>query len=134
MATATATQQPINGATTEYNTNFQQKNDISKDEVGWYFVEQYYITMSRSPEKLHLFYSRRSQLVFGTEAQTVPVAIGQKVCPSFFPLLVIPSSFAPIAKLAISYRPSMKKSDSLISTIAKSVYSTSIPRHRLKTS
>ena len=56
-----------------------QKNDISKDEVGWFFVEQYYTTMSRSPEKLHLFYSRRSQLVFGTEAETVPVAIGQKV-------------------------------------------------------
>ncbi|BDD59172.1 hypothetical protein MPDQ_001964 [Monascus purpureus] len=56
----------------------EQKNDISKDEVGWYFVEQYYTTMSRSPEKLHLFYSRRSQLVFGTEAETVPVVVGQK--------------------------------------------------------
>lgn len=28
--------------------------DIPKDEVGWYFVEQYYTTMSRSPEKLHV--------------------------------------------------------------------------------
>ena len=28
--------------------------DISKDEVGWYFVEQYYTTLSRSPEKLHV--------------------------------------------------------------------------------
>ncbi|PLB33402.1 NTF2 and RRM domain protein [Aspergillus candidus] len=55
-----------------------QKNSISKDEVGWYFVEQYYTNMSRSPEKLHLFYSRRSQLVFGTEAESVPVAVGQK--------------------------------------------------------
>ena len=27
---------------------------VSKDEVGWYFVEQYYTTMSRSPEKLHV--------------------------------------------------------------------------------
>jgi len=27
-------------------------NDIPKDEVGWYFVEQYYTTLSRSPEKL----------------------------------------------------------------------------------
>lgn len=27
-------------------------NEIPKDEVGWYFVEQYYTTLSRSPEKL----------------------------------------------------------------------------------
>jgi hypothetical protein len=26
----------------------------SKDEVGWYFVEQYYTTLSKSPEKLHV--------------------------------------------------------------------------------
>lgn len=25
-----------------------------KDEVGWYFVEQYYTTLSRSPERLHV--------------------------------------------------------------------------------
>ena len=29
-------------------------NSIPKDEVGWYFVEQYYTTLSRSPEKLHV--------------------------------------------------------------------------------
>ncbi|OOQ83885.1 NTF2 and RRM domain protein [Penicillium brasilianum] len=56
----------------------QQKNEITKDEVGWFFVEQYYTTMSRNPDKLHLFYSKRSQLVFGTEAESVPVAIGTK--------------------------------------------------------
>lgn len=28
--------------------------DLSKDEIGWYFVEQYYTTLSRSPEKLHV--------------------------------------------------------------------------------
>lgn len=26
----------------------------SKDEVGWYFVEQYYTTLSKNPEKLHV--------------------------------------------------------------------------------
>jgi hypothetical protein len=35
--------------------------------------------MSRNPDKLHLFYSRRSQLVFGTEAESVPVTVGTKV-------------------------------------------------------
>ncbi|KAL1962933.1 hypothetical protein VTN77DRAFT_9029 [Rasamsonia byssochlamydoides] len=56
----------------------ESKNEIPKDEVGWYFVEQYYTTLSRSPEKLHLFYSRRSQFVFGNEAESVPVMVGQK--------------------------------------------------------
>lgn len=28
--------------------------DLAKDEVGWYFVEQYYTTLSKSPEKLHV--------------------------------------------------------------------------------
>lgn len=28
--------------------------DIPKDEVGWYFVEQYYTTLSRSPEKVYV--------------------------------------------------------------------------------
>ncbi|PGH18968.1 hypothetical protein AJ80_04295 [Polytolypa hystricis UAMH7299] len=56
----------------------EPKNDISKDEVGWFFVEQYYTTLSRSPEKLHLFYSRKSQFVSGAEAEKVPVAVGQK--------------------------------------------------------
>ncbi|KAI2794249.1 hypothetical protein POX_a00841 [Penicillium oxalicum] len=31
-----------------------------------------------NPDKLHLFYSKRSQLVFGTEAESVPVAVGTK--------------------------------------------------------
>ncbi|MCJ1478461.1 hypothetical protein MMC13_007141 [Lambiella insularis] len=51
---------------------------VSKDEVGWYFVEQYYTTLSRSPEKLHLFYSKRSQFVSGIEAEKVSVSVGQR--------------------------------------------------------
>lgn len=27
---------------------------VPKDEVGWYFVEQYYTTLSKSPERLHV--------------------------------------------------------------------------------
>ena len=26
----------------------------SKDEVGWYFVQQYYTTLSKNPDKLHV--------------------------------------------------------------------------------
>lgn len=29
-------------------------NDLSKDEVGWYFVEQYYTTLSKSPDRIHV--------------------------------------------------------------------------------
>jgi len=72
--------QPVQSSTpTTATPTDQQKNEISKDEVGWFFVEQYYTTMSRNPDKLHLFYSKRSQLVFGTEAESVPVSIGNKV-------------------------------------------------------
>lgn len=37
-------------------------NDLSKDEVGWYFVEQYYTTLSKFPEKLHVssLYGRKT--------------------------------------------------------------------------
>ncbi|KAJ5709601.1 hypothetical protein N7493_009892 [Penicillium malachiteum] len=70
--------QPAQSSTPTTATHTEQKNEITKDEVGWFFVEQYYTTMSRNPDKLPLFYSRRSQLVFGTEAESVPVAIGTK--------------------------------------------------------
>lgn len=51
--------------------------ELSKDEVGWYFVEQYYTTLSKSPEKLHLFYGKRSQFVSGLEAEVTPVSVGR---------------------------------------------------------
>jgi len=35
------------------------KGDLPKDEVGWYFVEQYYTTLSKNPEKLHVSQSVR---------------------------------------------------------------------------
>ena len=34
----------------------ENNNGVPKDEVGWYFVEQYYTTLSRNPEKLHVSY------------------------------------------------------------------------------
>ncbi|KAF2691644.1 hypothetical protein K458DRAFT_286361 [Lentithecium fluviatile CBS 122367] len=53
-------------------------SEIPKDEVGWYFVEQYYTTLSKSPDKLYLFYNKRSQFVSGTEEDKVNVCVGQK--------------------------------------------------------
>lgn len=64
MATngSTAAHEQTKGSTEAYSSNAaaQETNQSSaatnpsKDEVGWYFVEQYYTTMSKSPEKLHV--------------------------------------------------------------------------------
>ncbi|KAK5654098.1 hypothetical protein OQA88_7529 [Cercophora sp. LCS_1] len=53
------------------------QKDLAKDEVGWYFVEQYYTTLGKSPEKIHLFYGKNSQFVYGREAEVAPVAHGR---------------------------------------------------------
>ncbi|TDZ71850.1 putative G3BP-like protein [Colletotrichum trifolii] len=52
--------------------------NLSKDEVGWYFVEQYYTTLSKNPDKLHLFYGKRSQFVYGMEAEVANVSVGRQ--------------------------------------------------------
>ncbi|KJX98527.1 ntf2 and rrm domain-containing protein [Zymoseptoria brevis] len=73
-----------NNATSQQPTSTSPANsapsqpEISKDEVGWYFVEQYYTTLSRSPEKLYLFYNKRSQFVSGQETDKVAVCVGQR--------------------------------------------------------
>ncbi|OAA73959.1 NTF2 and RRM domain protein [Cordyceps fumosorosea ARSEF 2679] len=59
-------------------TSSNDNSNLAKDEVGWYFVEQYYTTLSKSPEKLHLFYSKRSQLVCGKEAEVSNVSVGRQ--------------------------------------------------------
>jgi hypothetical protein len=64
-------------STTTSATTQQQKAD--PQEIGWYFVEQYYTTLSKTPEKIHLFYSKKSQLVSGVEAEKVVPAVGTKV-------------------------------------------------------
>jgi hypothetical protein len=32
----------------------QSSQGLGNDEVAWFFVEQFYTTMSKSPEKLHV--------------------------------------------------------------------------------
>ncbi|PQE18149.1 hypothetical protein CJF30_00009319 [Rutstroemia sp. NJR-2017a BBW] len=67
------------GATSATSGAGAASGDLSKDEVGWYFVEQYYTTLSKSPEKLHLFYGKRSQFVSGLEGASAPVSVGRSV-------------------------------------------------------
>ncbi|KAM3513812.1 hypothetical protein MY11210_002537 [Beauveria gryllotalpidicola] len=71
-------QQDQHKAATEQFSASNDNSNLAKDEVGWYFVEQYYTTLSKSPEKLHLFYSKRSQLVCGQEAEVANVSVGRQ--------------------------------------------------------
>ncbi|KAH0612914.1 uncharacterized protein H6S33_009294 [Morchella sextelata] len=50
---------------------------VPKDEVGWYFVEQYYTTLNKTPERLHLFYNKKSSFVWGTEGELLQLATGR---------------------------------------------------------
>lgn len=36
-------------------------SEIPKDEVGWYFVEQYYTTLSKTPDKLYVSQAESTQ-------------------------------------------------------------------------
>lgn len=42
------------GTTATVETRAAQPAEIPKDQVAWYFVEQYYTTMSKNPDKLHV--------------------------------------------------------------------------------
>ncbi|KAH8166948.1 hypothetical protein CIB48_g1294 [Xylaria polymorpha] len=56
----------------------QSNSNLGKDEVAWFFVEQYYTTLSKNPEKLHLFYGKRSQFVYGQEGSSANVSVGRQ--------------------------------------------------------
>ncbi len=45
------------------STGNGDSNGVSKDEVGWYFVEQYYTTLSKNPERLHVSDMRLSPTI-----------------------------------------------------------------------
>lgn len=66
------------GNSTASAANSTGNAEIPKDEVGWFFVEQYYTILSKNPERLYLFYNKRSQFVSGTEAEKVMTCVGQK--------------------------------------------------------
>lgn len=52
--TATESYPATSGSAESTNSGAAGSQDLSKDEVGWYFVEQYYTTLSKNPEKLHV--------------------------------------------------------------------------------
>jgi hypothetical protein len=74
----TASAAPSIGSNADQTTTTNANSNLGKDEVAWYFVEQYYTTLSKTPEKLHLFYGKRSQFVYGREAEVAPVSLGRQ--------------------------------------------------------
>ncbi len=56
-ASATASYGSATSTTNNQQSSEQQHAEVPKDEVGWYFVESYYTTLSRQPEKLYVSYS-----------------------------------------------------------------------------
>lgn len=71
-------QAPPPTSSTPATTASSQTPDVPKDEVSWYFVERYYTTLSGNPEKLYMFYNKRSQFVSGQETDKVAVCVGQR--------------------------------------------------------
>ncbi|KAK6355251.1 hypothetical protein TWF696_004366 [Orbilia brochopaga] len=54
-----------------------QGSTTSPEEIAWYFVESYYTTLNRTPERLHLFHQKKSSFIWGTEGDNVPVSQGR---------------------------------------------------------
>lgn len=60
-------------------------SEIPKDEVGWYFVEQYYTTLSKSPDRLYV--SRNCGKAFLGDHATDPIcSFSTTSAPSMFPV------------------------------------------------
>ena len=56
MATngTTHEEHPTSSQSSEIGGNKAGSPKLSQEEVGWYFVEQYYKTLNKNPEKLHV--------------------------------------------------------------------------------
>ena len=70
---------PSHQASASQSSNAAPGQKPDPQEIGWYFVEQYYTTLSKTPDKIHLFYNKKSQLITGIEAEKVLPAVGTKV-------------------------------------------------------
>lgn len=86
---------PSQSASASQTSNPASSSKADPQEIGWYFVEQYYTNLSKSPEKIHLFYNKKSQLIVGKEAEKVLPAVGTKVSnstcnPVIWPCLTYP--------------------------------------------
>ena len=59
-------------------------SEIPKDEVGWYFVEQYYTTLSKSPDRLYVSRMLPISLLSWDKRLTSTAAFLQQALPVCF--------------------------------------------------
>ena len=74
MANDNSTPGPADSASASGAAGTNNNSNLSKDEVGWYFVEQYYTTLSKNPEKLHVRMQTTTYHYIAATAQTYFVA------------------------------------------------------------
>lgn len=53
--------------------------NVVPSEVGWQFVPQYYTFVNKSPNRLHMFYTKNSTFIHGTEGEDGRACYGQQV-------------------------------------------------------
>ncbi|EMR08494.1 hypothetical protein PNEG_03320 [Pneumocystis murina B123] len=51
---------------------------LSLDEIGWFFVQEYYTFLNKEPRRLHCFYTKKSTFVHGNEGEIVKPCSGQQ--------------------------------------------------------
>lgn len=83
----------------QYTENGNSNPMHEKEEVGWYFVERYYTTLSNKPEHLHLFYNKKSQYVYGEETERLPVLFGRQAIQKFITELGLQGSKVRVANV-----------------------------------
>ncbi|ODQ64074.1 NTF2-domain-containing protein [Nadsonia fulvescens var. elongata DSM 6958] len=69
---------PSSTTTTTNQQETQPASTHSPLEIAWLFVEQYYNTLHKSPEKLHCFYLKTSTICHGLEGEFAETQSGQK--------------------------------------------------------
>jgi len=70
---------PIGGYQSQTTSLHSESNtgnsDVPKDEVGWYFVEQYYTTLNKTPERLHVSFLSSLELDENGVANSLRIAL-----------------------------------------------------------
>lgn len=136
-STSAAAGYGASGPSSGNNNSSNGASDIPKEEVGWYFVEQYYTTLSRSPEKL--FVSGRgssgcprsdhqsANFHIAILQQTLPIRVRRRggesggLCRSEGRLVRRPSTSPSSLTVWMNARPSTTASRSSTSKTARSV-------------
>jgi hypothetical protein len=65
------------------SVNHAPRSKIPPLEVGWQFVSEYYMYLSKDSHRLHCFYDKDSVMLHGVEGESVKQCQGQQVSVAF---------------------------------------------------